>query len=194
VTEDSKNRCPWCEGTELYRRYHDEEWGVPVHDDRRHFEFLVLESAQAGLSWSTILKKRENYRKAYRRFDPAIVARFGARDRERLLNNAGIVRNRLKIESSINNAKRFLEIQRQFGSFDAYLWGFVGGHPVVNRWKTLSEIPANSELSDTISKDLKARGFRFVGSTIIYAHLQAVGVVNDHLTGCFRHAELVSGC
>ena len=194
MTEDSKNRCPWCEGTELYRRYHDEEWGVPVHDDRRHFEFLVLESAQAGLSWSTILKKRENYRKAYRRFDPEVVARFGARDRERLLNDAGIVRNRLKIESSINNAKRFLEIQRQFGSFDAYLWGFVGGHPVVNRWKTLSEIPANTELSDTISKDLKARGFRFVGSTIIYAHLQAVGVVNDHLTGCFRHAELVSGC
>ena len=194
MTEDSKTRCPWCEGTELYRRYHDEEWGVPVHDDRRHFEFLVLESAQAGLSWSTILKKRENYRKAYRGFDPAVAARFGARDRERLLNDAGIVRNRLKIESSINNAKRFLEIQRQFGSFDSYLWGFVGGHPVVNRWKTLSEIPANTELSDTISKDLKARGFRFVGSTIIYAHLQAVGVVNDHLTGCFRHAELVSGC
>lgn len=192
MTEDSKTRCPWCEGTELYRRYHDEEWGVAVHDDRRHFEFLVLESAQAGLSWSTILKKRENYRKAYRGFDPAVVAHFGARDRERLLKDAGIVRNRLKIESSINNAKRFLEIQGQFGSFDAYLWGFVGGHPVVNRWKTLSEIPANTELSDAISKDLKARGFRFVGSTIIYAHLQAVGVVNDHLTGCFRHAELAS--
>ena len=194
MTEDSKNRCPWCEATELYRRYHDEEWGVPVHDDRRHFEFLVLESAQAGLSWSTILKKRENYRKAYRRFDPEVVARFGARDRERLLNDAGIVRNRLKIESSINNAIRFLEIQRQFGSFDAYLWGFVGGRPVVNRWKTLSEIPANTELSDRISKDLKTRGLRFVGSTIIYAHLQAVGIVNDHLTGCFRHAELASGC
>ena len=194
MTEDSKIRCPWCEGTELYRRYHDEEWGVPVHDDRKHFEFLVLESAQAGLSWSTILKKRENYRKAYRGFDPGVVARFGARDRERLLNDAGIVRNRLKIESSINNAKRFMEIQGQFGSFDAYLWGFVGGSPVVNRWKTLSEIPANTELSDTISKDLKGRGFRFVGSTIIYAHLQAVGVVNDHLTGCFRHAELASDC
>ena len=194
MTEDSKIRCPWCEGTELYRRYHDEEWGVPVHDDRKHFEFLVLESAQAGLSWSTILKKRENYRKTYRGFDPAVVARFGARDRERLLKDAGIVRNRLKIESSINNAKRFMEIQGQFGSFDAYLWGFVGGSPVVNRWKTLSEIPANTELSDTISKDLKGRGFRFVGSTIIYAHLQAVGVVNDHLTGCFRHAELASDC
>jgi len=192
VTEDSKTRCPWCEGSELYRRYHDEEWGVAVHDDRRHFEFLVLESAQAGLSWSTILKKRENYRKAYRGFDPAVVARFGARDRQRLLNDAGIVRNRLKIESSINNAKRFLEIREQFGSFDAYLWGFAGGRPVVNRWKTLSEIPANTELSDAISKDLKAGGFRFVGSTIIYAHLQAVGVVNDHLTGCFRHAELTS--
>ena len=188
-------RCKWAGDSSLdYIRYHDEEWGVPVRDDQTQFEFLLLEGAQAGLSWSTILKKRENYRKAYRRFDPEVVARFGARDRERLLNDAGIVRNRLKIESSINNAKRFLEIQRQFGSFDAYLWGFVGGRPVVNRWKTLSEIPANSELSDTISKDLKARGFRFVGSTIIYAHLQAVGVVNDHLTGCFRHAELVSGC
>jgi DNA-3-methyladenine glycosylase I len=194
VAENSKCRCPWCEGSELYRRYHDQEWGVPVHEDRKHFEFLVLESAQAGLSWLTILKKRENYRRAYHDFDPAVVAGFGARDLERLLNDAGIVRNRLKIESSINNAKRFLEIQAEFGSFDDYLWGFVGGHPVVNRWKTLSEIPANTELSDTISKDLKARGLRFVGSTIIYAHLQAVGVVNDHLTGCFRHAELVSGC
>jgi DNA-3-methyladenine glycosylase I len=190
VAEDSRTRCPWCEGDELYRRYHDEEWGVAVHDDRKHFEFLVLESAQAGLSWSTILKKRENYRKAYSGFDPGIVARFGPPDTERLLKDAGIVRNRLKIESSINNAKRFLEIQEEFGSFDAYLWGFVGGRPMVNRWKTLSEIPANTELSDRISKDLKARGFRFVGSTIIYAHLQAVGVVNDHLTSCFRHVEL----
>jgi DNA-3-methyladenine glycosylase I len=177
----------------MYRRYHDEEWGVPVHDDRRHFEFLVLESAQAGLSWSTILNKRENYRKAYRGFDPAVVARFAARDRERLLNDAGIVRNRLKIESSIDNAKCFLEVQRQFGSFDVYIWGFVEGRPVVNSRRTLSEIPANTELSDTISKDLRSRGFRFVGSTIIYAHLQAVGVVNDHLTGCFRYAELASG-
>jgi DNA-3-methyladenine glycosylase I len=190
MAEDSKNRCPLCEGADLYRRYHDEEWGVPVHDDRKHFEFLVLESAQAGLSWSTILKKRENYRKAYRGFDPQIVARFGARDIERLLKDAGIVRNRLKIESSINNAKRFLEIREEFGSFDAYLWGFVGGSPVVNRRRTLSEIPAKTELSDRISKDLKTRGFRFVGSTIIYAHLQAVGVVNDHLVGCFRYGEL----
>lgn len=190
MDEDSRNRCPWCEGADLYRRYHDEEWGVPVHDDRKHFEFLVLESAQAGLSWSTILKKRENYRKAYRGFDPQIVARFGARDIERLLKDAGIVRNRLKIESSINNAKRFLEIREEFGSFDAYLWGFVGGSPVVNRRRILSEIPAKTELSDRISKDLKTRGFRFVGSTIIYAHLQAVGVVNDHLVGCFRYGEL----
>jgi DNA-3-methyladenine glycosylase I len=191
VPEDlRKDRCPWCEGADLYRQYHDEEWGVPVHDDRKHFEFLVLESAQAGLSWSTILKKRESYRKAYRGFDPQVVARFGDRDIERLLKDAGIVRNRLKIESSINNAKRFLEIQEEFGSFDAYLWGFVEGSPVVNRWKTLSQIPANTELSDRISKDLKARGFRFVGSTIIYAHLQAVGLVNDHLISCFRHSEL----
>ena len=190
MAENSKSRCSWCEGEELYRRYHDEEWGVPVHEDRKHFEFLVLESAQAGLSWSTILKKRENYRKAYRGFDPSVVAGFGPRDVQRLVNDAGIVRNRLKIESSINNAARFLEIQGEFGSFDTYLWGFVDGRPVVNRWKALSEIPANTELSDRISKDLKARGFRFVGSTIIYAHLQAVGVVNDHITSCFRYGEL----
>ncbi len=190
MSEQGLTRCPWCEGADLYRRYHDEEWGVPVHDDQRHFEFLVLESAQAGLSWSTILKKRENYRKAYRGFDPRVVARFGPRDRERLLNDAGIVRNRLKIESSINNAKRFLEVQEEFGSFDNYLWGFVGGKPLVNKWKTLSEIPAKTDLSDTVSKDMKKRGFRFVGSTIIYAHLQAVGVVNDHLISCYRYGEL----
>ena len=186
----TRRRCSWAGDYPPMVQYHDEEWGVPVHDDRKHFEFLVLESAQAGLSWSTILKKRENYRKAYRGFDPQIVARFGARDIERLLKDAGIVRNRLKIESSINNAKRFLEIREEFGSFDAYLWGFVGGSPVVNRRRILSEIPAKTELSDRISKDLKTRGFRFVGSTIIYAHLQAVGVVNDHLVGCFRYGEL----
>jgi DNA-3-methyladenine glycosylase I len=190
MPEDTKNRCPWCEGSELYRRYHDKEWGVPVHDDRTHFEFLVLESAQAGLSWSTILNKRENYRKAYRGFAPETVARFDARDRNRLLQDSGIVRNRLKIESSINNARRFLEVGEEFGSFDAYLWDFAEGSPVVNRWRTLSEIPAKTELSDWISKDLKARGFRFIGSTIIYAHLQAVGVVNDHLIDCYRYAEL----
>lgn len=191
MSEQGLTRCPWCEGADLYRRYHDEEWGVPVHDDQRHFEFLVLESAQAGLSWSTILKKRENYRKAYRGFDPRVVARFGPRDRERLRNDAGIVRNRLKIESSINNAKRFLEVQEEFGGFDNYLWGFVGGKPLVNKWKTLSEIPAKTDLSGTVSKDMKKRGFRFVGSTIIYAHLQAVGVVNDHLISCYRYGELV---
>jgi len=190
VAEDSKSRCPWCEGSDLYRRYHDEEWGVPVHDDRKHFEFLVLESAQAGLSWSTILKKRENYRRAYHNFDPKTVARFGARDIDRLLKDAGIVRNRSKIESSINNARRFLEVQKEFGSFDAYLWGFVEGSPVVNRRQTLEEIPAKTELSDRISKDLKNRGFRFIGSTIMYAHLQAVGLVNDHLFSCYRYREL----
>jgi len=190
MNEQELTRCPWCEEADLYRRYHDEEWGVPVHDDRRHYEFLVLESAQAGLSWSTILKKRENYRKAYRGFDPKVVARFTARDIERLLDNAGIVRNRLKIESSINNAKRFLEVQEEFGSFDNYLWGFVEGKPLINKWKTLSEIPAKTDLSDSVSKDMKRRGFGFVGSTIIYAHLQAVGVVNDHLLSCFRYSEL----
>jgi DNA-3-methyladenine glycosylase I len=192
VTEEQeKSRCPWSEGSALYRRYHDEEWGVPVHDDRKHFEFLVLESAQAGLSWSTILNKRESYRIAYRDFDPQIVARFGARDVERLLKDTGIVRNRLKIESSINNAGRFLEVQREFGSFDSYLWGFVGGVPMANHWQALSDIPARTELSDRVSKDLKNRGFRFIGSTIIYAHLQAVGLVNDHLVSCFRYGELV---
>jgi DNA-3-methyladenine glycosylase I len=191
MKEDSLTRCSWCEGADLYRRYHDEEWGVPVHDDRKHFEFLVLESAQAGLSWATILKKRENYRMAYRGFDPAVVARFGSADRERLLADAGIVRNRLKIESSINNAERFLEVQEELGSFDTYLWSFVDGKPVVNRWRTLAEIPAKTHLSDTVSKDMKTRGFRFVGSTIIYAHLQAVGVVNDHLISCFRYNELL---
>ena len=193
MSEDERVRCPWCEGDELYRRYHDEEWGVPVHDDRRHFEFLVLESAQAGLSWSTILKKRGNYRKAYRGFDPETVAAFGPGDVRRLLGDSGIVRNRLKIESSINNAKRYLEIQKEFGSFDAYLWGFVGGAPVVNRRETLEEIPAATELSERVSRDLKKRGFRFVGSTILYAHLQAVGVVNDHLVSCFRYGELTRG-
>jgi DNA-3-methyladenine glycosylase I len=189
--QDNRIRCPWCEGSELYRRYHDEEWGIPVHEERKHFEFLVLESAQAGLSWATILKKRDNYRKAYRGFDPQVVARFGTRDVKRLLNDAGIVRNRLKIESSINNAKRFLEVQQEFGSFDTYLWSFVGGSPIVNRWKTLEEIPAKTDLSDKVSKDLKNRGFRFVGSTIIYAHLQAVGLVNDHLIDCYRYNELI---
>jgi DNA-3-methyladenine glycosylase I len=180
-------RCPWPTGDPLMQRYHDEEWGVPVHDDRKHFEFLVLEGAQAGLSWSTILRKREGYRAAYRGFDPNVVARFTARSIARLLADPGIVRNRLKIESSVGNARAFLTVQQEFGSFDRYLWGFVDGKPVVNRWTELSHIPASTPLSDRVSKDLKQRGFRFVGTTIVYAHLQAVGVVNDHLTSCFRH-------
>jgi DNA-3-methyladenine glycosylase I len=179
-------RCPWAGSTEPSVGYHDHEWGVPVHDDVRHFEFLVLEAAQAGLSWLTILKKRDAYRDAYRGFDPVLVARFGARDVKRLLGDAGIVRNRAKIASSINNAGRFLEVQKELGSFDAYLWAWTGGKPLVNRWTEQSQIPARTELSDAVSKDLKARGFSFVGSTIIYSHLQAVGVVNDHLVSCFR--------
>ncbi|HVP20187.1 MAG TPA: DNA-3-methyladenine glycosylase I [Spirochaetia bacterium] len=183
-------RCGWAAGTEILTLYHDEEWGVPVHDDARHFEFLILEGAQAGLSWLTVLRKRDAYRQAYRGFDPQRVARFAKRDIERLVGNPGIVRNRAKIESSITNARRFLDIQEEFGSFDAYLWRWVDGKPVLNRWRAISEVPPRSELSDTLSRDLKARGFSFVGSTIVYAHLQAVGVVNDHLAGCFRWREL----
>jgi DNA-3-methyladenine glycosylase I len=185
-----KPRCPWSQTHPLHRPYHDSEWGAPVHDDMRHFEFLVLESAQAGLSWLTILKKRDAYRAAYRGFDPARVARFAARDVDRLLGDPGIVRNRAKIASSINNAKRFLEVQKERGSFDAYLWSWTGGKPVVNHWTAQSQIPPRTELSDSISKDLKDRGFTFVGSTIIYSHLQAVGVVNDHLVSCFRWREV----
>ena len=183
-------RCPWCLGSETYIRYHDMEWGVPVHDDRRQFEFLILEGAQAGLSWSTILNKRENYRRAFAGFDPKKVARFGARDVKRLLADAGIVRNRLKIESAIGNACAFLEVQREFGSFDAYVWAFVGGRPLQNPRRRMKQVPARTPDSDALSKDLKRRGFRFVGSTIVYAFMQAVGMVNDHLTICFRRAQL----
>lgn len=183
--------CGWGENDDLMNRYHDEEWGVPSHDDRKHFEFLVLESAQAGLSWRTVLHKRESYRKAYRNFDPRAVAKYGEKKIEELLGNAGIIRNRQKIRASINNARRFLEIQKEFGSFDAYLWHFTGGRQVVNRWRSLAEIPARTELSDRISADMKKRGFSFVGSTIIYSHLQAVGVVNDHLVRCFRHSQVM---
>ena len=182
-------RCPWA-NTDLYAAYHDEEWGVPLHDDQRLFEFLVLEGAQAGLSWITILKKRENYRAAFSDFDPQKVARYGAREVTRLLNNAGIVRNRLKIAAAIENAKRFLEVQEEFGSFDRYIWRFVGGTPIQNRWKKMTELPARTAESDTMSADLRQRGFKFVGSTICYAHMQATGMVNDHLTSCPRHAEL----
>lgn len=183
-------RCPWPDLDAMYIKYHDEEWGVPVHDDRKHFEFLVLEGAQAGLSWATILKRRENYRQAYDNFDPAKVARYDDAKVAELLANAGIIRNRKKIESSINNAKRFLEMQQEFGSFDKYIWAFVNFKPVINSWKKLSELPATTELSDRISKDLKKRGFSFVGSTIIYAHMQAIGLVNDHLVSCFRYKQV----
>ncbi|UCE36457.1 MAG: DNA-3-methyladenine glycosylase I [Thermoplasmata archaeon] len=184
------NRCPWCEGDELYIKYHDKEWGVPVHDDRKHFEFLILESAQAGLSWLTILRKRENYRKAFDGFDPKKVARFNKKKIEKLLKDPGIIRNQRKIEASINNAKRFLEVQNEFGGFDNYIWGFTNLKPKINSWKKISQIPATTKLSDKISVDLKKRGFKFVGSTTIYAHLQAVGVVNDHIVSCFRYKEL----
>ena len=171
-------------------RYHDGEWGVPVHDDRRHFEFLILEGAQAGLSWSIVLRKREAYRRVFGAFDPALVARFSAKRIQKLLREPGIVRNRLKIESAVSNARAFLAVQTEFGSFDAYCWRFVDGRPRVNRWKTTRQVPATSSESDEFSKDLKRRGFRFVGSTIIYAHMQAVGMVNDHLVDCFRYGEI----
>jgi DNA-3-methyladenine glycosylase I len=170
--------------------YHDEEWGVPVHDDQRLFEFLVLEGAQAGLSWATILRKREAYRRAFAGFDPAAVARFGRKELEGLLGDAGIVRNRLKISSAVINAQSFLGVQEEFGSFDAYIWDFVGGDPVVNRHKKMEDMPASSPKSAAMSRDLRARGFRFVGPTICYAFMQAVGLVNDHLVGCFRHAQI----
>ena len=182
-------RCPWA-NTELYAEYHDREWGVPLHDDQRLFEFLILEGAQAGLSWITILKKRENYRAAFRGFDPETVARFGAREVTRLMSDAGIVRNRAKIEAAITNARAFLGLQEEFGSFDQYSWRFVDGAPIQNRWRTLAELPPRSAESDALSKDLKQRGFKFVGSTIVYAHMQATGMVNDHLVTCPRHAQL----
>jgi DNA-3-methyladenine glycosylase I len=181
-----KKRCWWATGSHAEMvRYHDEEWGQPLHDDRRLFELLTLEGAQAGLSWSTILHKRAHYRRAFAGFDPKKVARFDARRVVALVQDAGIVRNRLKIESAIANAAAFLEVQRQFGSFDRYLWSFVDERPIVNRPRTRAEVPAHTALSDRISKDLKMRGFRFVGTTIVYAYLQAVGVVNDHARGCF---------
>jgi len=189
-TTDTNSRCAWCGSDPLYIRYHDEEWGVPVHDDRRHFEFLVLEGAQAGLSWITILRKRENYRAAFAQFDPERVARFGKHDVERLLGNPGIVRNRLKIESAVKNARAFLAVQEAFNGFDNYVWRFVGGKPIRNRWTRLQDVPATTAESDALSKDLKKRGFSFVGSTIVYAHMQAVGMVNDHVIDCFRHRQV----
>ncbi|RYU63301.1 DNA-3-methyladenine glycosylase I [Methylolobus aquaticus] len=184
-------RCPWSYAgmNEAYIRYHDREWGVPVHDERTQFEFLLLEGAQAGLSWATILKKRQGYREAFADFDPAAVARFGPADIERLMGFPGIVRNRLKIQSAIINAQKTLAVQDEFGGLDAFLWSFVDGNPIINHWQDMAEIPAHSAASDRLSKELRRRGFKFVGSTIIYAHMQATGMVNDHLITCFRHAE-----
>jgi len=189
-TPDNPSRC-WG-GDALMSRYHDEEWGTPLHDDRRLFEFLILEGMQAGLSWRTILNKRENFRKAFDGFDPAKVARYRDRQVARLLADAGIIRNRLKVLGAINNAKRFLAIQEEFGSFDTYIWNFVDGRPIVRGLTSFKDMPATSPLSDRISKDLKARGFTFVGSTVIYSHMQATGMVNDHLVTCFRFKELTA--
>ena len=184
------NRCAWGNNNPLMIEYHDAEWGVPLHDEQGLFEFLVLEGMQAGLSWSTILNKRENFRRAFAEFDVEKVARFGKRDINRLLKDAGIIRNRLKIEAAINNAQRFIEVQHEFGSFDTYIWGYVNGRPIKSGFKSLQEIPAKTPLSDAISKDLIKRGFKFVGSTIVYAHMQATGMVNDHTVDCFRYNKV----
>jgi len=183
----AKNRCPWCLKFDQYVKYHDEEWGRPVHDDRVHFEFLVLESAQAGLSWAMVLKKREGYRKAFAEFDPQKVARFTEKRVEKILQNPDVIRNRLKVNAAVNNAKRFLEVQKEFGTFNAYIWQFVNNKPIVNRWKSTTEIPPTTKESDALSKDLVSRGFKFVGSTVMYAHMQACGLVNDHLVDCWRY-------
>lgn len=185
-----KTRCPWCGNDALYVAYHDKEWGVPVHDDRKLFEMLILEGMQAGLSWITILKKRESFRTAFDNFDPEKVARYDGEKIAELLENPNIIRNRLKINSAVTNAKAFLEIQTQFGSFDKFIWGFVNGKPETHFYKTLAEIPAKTPLSDEISRELKRRGFKFVGSTIVYSFMQAVGMVNDHLVSCFRHSSI----
>ncbi len=190
TTTAPRERCWWCGDLPLYCAYHDKEWGVPVYDDPRLFEFLVLEGAQAGLSWLTILRKREAYREAFAGFDPARVARYSSRHIERLLANSGIVRNRLKLESAVRNARAWLDVVDRFGSFSAYQWQFVDGRPIVNRWRDRQEVPASTPLSDAFSRDLRQRGFSFVGTTIVYAHMQAIGMVNDHLVSCFRHAEL----
>ncbi|MDR1874140.1 MAG: DNA-3-methyladenine glycosylase I [Synergistaceae bacterium] len=187
---EARRRCGWCGTDELYTRYHDEEWGAPVRDDRKLFEFITLEGAQAGLSWLTILRRRENYRAAFFLFDPLKVASLGPDDVDRLMQNAGIIRNKRKIESVITNARAFLDVAEEFGSFSAYLWGYVDGSPIVNRWSDASQVPAVVPLAEKISRDMKRRGFSFFGPTVCYAHMQATGMVNDHLTSCFRHAEL----
>jgi DNA-3-methyladenine glycosylase I len=189
MATETLTRCGWA-GSELMISYHDEEWGVAVHDDRILFEFLCLEGAQAGLSWETVLRKRLNYREAFARFDPAAVANFKRRKLDALMKDAGLIRNRLKIESAVSNARALLAVREEFGSFDAYIWGFVEGRPLVNAWESMKQVPARTAHSDAMSKDLRQRGFNFVGSTICYAFMQAVGMVNDHLTSCFRHREL----
>lgn len=186
-------RCPWCGDDPTYVAYHDTEWGVPVHDERRHFEFIVLEGAQAGLSWLTILKRREGYRRCFAEFDPERVARFSEGEVQRLKMDTGIIRNERKIRATIGNAQAFLAVQAKYGSFDHYIWDFFDGRPMINEFHRMEEVPAETELSRTISKDLKSRGFSFVGPTIIYAHMQATGLVNDHLTSCFRRRELLEG-
>ena len=189
----SLQRCPWLDLDKPdYVAYHDREWGVPVHDDRKHFEFLTLESAQAGLSWYTVLRKRANYRQAFAEFDPAKVARFSAVTVEQMLQDPGLIRNRRKISAAVENARHFLAIQDEFGSFSAYIWRFVGGEPIVNEFRTLADLPATSRESDALSKDLKSRGFKFIGSTVIYAHMQATGMVNDHVLDCFRRGQILN--
>lgn len=190
MPELNPSRCPWCGDDPLYVRYHDDEWGVPVHDDRKLFEMLILEGTQAGLSWITVLRKRESYREALEDFDPEVVAGYGRRKINALMRDARLIRNKAKLESTIINARAFLGVQSAHGSFDAYLWDFVDGKPIVHRYRSVKQVPACTSLSDTVAKDLKKRGFKFVGTTICYAYMQAVGMVNDHLTTCFRHSEL----
>jgi len=190
MPELNPSRCPWCGDDPLYVRYHDNEWGVPVHDDRKLFEMLILEGAQAGLSWITVLRKRESYREALDGFDPEVVAGYGRRKINALMRDARLIRNKAKLQSIIINARAFLEVQSAHGSFDAYLWKFVDGEPIVHRYRSVKQVPASTSLSDNVTKDLKKRGFKFVGTTICYAYMQAVGMVNDHLTTCFRHPEL----
>ena len=189
ISNDNKTRCGWI-ADPLMQKYHDEEWGVPLHDDRKLFEFMVLDAFQAGLSWKTILNKRENFRKALDDFDPEKISRYDEKKYDALMGDAGIIRNRAKIRGTIANAKAFLKIQEEFGTFDKYIWSFTGGKTIVNQWRTLSDIPAKTEISDKMSKDLSKRGFKFVGSTICYAFMQAAGMVNDHVTECFRYGEL----
>jgi DNA-3-methyladenine glycosylase I len=189
--KNNKQTCSWPKGDPLLTKYHDTEWGVPLHNDRKLFEFLILEGFQAGLSWLTILRKRENFRKAFDKFDFNKVANYGQRKIDSLLQDSGIIRNKLKIKSAVTNAKAFIGVRKEFGSFNKYIWGFTGGKPIQNEFESLEEIPAKTELSDLISKDLRKRGFKFVGSTIVYAHMQATGMVNDHIKSCFRHKEII---